>query len=96
MTWRETYACPCDEDAGYSAEAKLTAKQKTQIDEALGPISAGLRAALRKKARRGQAYLQLFGYLIFMLIYMYCVYMQSDVLNAYTAGAYTSPCFSST
>ena len=46
-----------------------------------GPISAGLRAALRDKKRRGAAYLQLFSYLAFMAIYMFVVYVQSDVVG---------------
>ena len=45
------------------------------------------------KLRRGRAYAQLFGYLLFMAIYMFVVYVQSDVLNAYTAGtsAWSAP-----
>jgi len=63
--------------------SKLTKKQ-TYIDANLGTISADLRAALRDKKRRGTAYLQLFAYLLFVSLYMFVVYLQSDVFNAYS------------
>ena len=63
---------------------ELTDAQMERIDRDLGPISAGLRAALRDKKRRGGAYLNLCSYLVFMAIYMFVVYVQSDVYNAFT------------
>ena len=63
--------------------SNLTDEQKEDIDASLGSISADLRAALRRRGRRGIAYLQLFAYLLFVSLYMCVVYVQSDVFNAY-------------